>query len=106
MVTQNLYQAGLAAAITTEWLTTEDVWAQVNPDMVDNKATIGSTMRRLAKDGVILPTQEFRMVKAGPGKSGKANRVWRSAIFPRERGKASTDVYGMVLPEVIDRYDH
>jgi hypothetical protein len=77
-VADALFLAGVAVASTRPTLTSEEVREQARLTL-DEPRVLGATMRALAREGLIEPTDEYR-------RSGRARnhnrplRVWRSRL--------------------------
>jgi hypothetical protein len=81
-ISEQARQAVTAVAQRQDTLTSDDVWSEMGRDVMRewNPSALGGVFRSLARDGVILLTDERRESQR-PAHHRKPLRVWRSLIY-------------------------
>lgn len=77
------YNAILSVARTTETFISDACWATGLPEPHEPRA-LGGVMRRAARDGLIVGTDEFRPSRR-VGCHAMPRRVWKSLVFEGDR---------------------
>jgi len=85
------YVTAIEVARTRRFFTSEDVWDALSGDASTHEPrAMGAVMRRLRKENVVEPTDQF-ITSTSPLGHGRPSRVWRSLLGGEQRTLENND---------------